>query len=525
MPIDLELRLEDEVVKTDTIDFGEEKTYTIEEETFSEDENVLSLYLDGISEISTEIVKEVAKYSVDIDKEQSTTVVGQGNEVSVFATVTNVGNDAGAIDVVMDFGDEEEVDSEEVVLAPNNSRGVELTYELDEEKETGTEIATIRSTYESDEVEVEIEKSGFVPTIYEPATAYRVEQGDELEVAVDIVNQHHEQDVQVIELVFDGVIVDTAAAYLDTGEETRLELFHGIDEEKELGTYEATVRCERHEASFDVTVKDVIEEVSVAFHSDFEDIKITIEGVTEVTNEDGVAIFEELVKDSEYEYEVHHESIIDETGTFTAESNKQIQLDLTAAFADVLFKFGDGEDDIEVTIDGDTKVTDENGEVLFDNLTNQQEYEYLAESIGYEDIEGTFTAQPDKEIDLSDELVEIWVDVIFDVGIEGAKVIVGDKELATDSEGYVTFEDLENGTTYTYTVSHDDIYTVTDEFQAADNKIVSITTKERVRVIITGIDQLDREPILEKHEADNNVIELKENPNTNENIRVYKVQE
>jgi len=525
MPIELELKVNDETVKTESIDYGEEKDFVIDGNEFAEGENDLGLYFDEVLDATTELVKEVAKYEVDISEEQSSDVVGQGNEVSIFAGVHNSGNDVGDEDINLKFADEGEVDAENVVLAPGNSEGVWLHYELADDYDPGEKTAIVSSIYDSDEISIEVERAGFVPFLYEAGTTYRIEQGDIFDVAVDVVNQHHEEDAQVIELQLDGEIVDTAAASLDKGEEERVDLFHSTADDIEIGTHEVTVKTERHETSFDLKVKEEITEVSVTFNTNYEDVDVTVEGVTETTDENGVAVFEDLVKDSEYDYEIEGEDILDKTGSFVADADKTIDIDLDPALVDVTFAAGEGRQGIEITIDEETETTDENGEAVFTDIANQEEHIYHVVSESHEDIEDTFTAEIDKTIDISDDLVEIWVDVTVSVGVEDATVIVNEESLGTGVEGEVTFENLENGIEYDYEVIHENYYDESGSFVAEEDKLVEIELRKTARTVIKGIDNLEREPLLERHVIEDNIIELNEVPDTDKTIKVYKLEE
>jgi len=139
----------------------------------------------------------------------------------------------------------------------------------------------------------------------------------------------------------------------------------------------------------------------------------------------------------------------------------------------------------EVTVNGDTLETDEDGEVVFEDM-ELGTYDYIVEKDGFVTVEDDVTIKEEgvtESVTLEvDDAVEEY-DLTFEVededgnAIEGAIVEVNGMEETTDSEGEAVFEDLEPST-YEYEVTHEDFETEEGEVEIEDEDETETVTME-----------------------------------------------
>lgn len=137
--------------------------------------------------VTVEKPPEPPQFAVAIDDEETDDVVGQGETLSVAATVENVGDDAGAQSIDLDVGDETAVQTvDEVELDGGEDDVVAFEYDVPADADTGETELAVRSDDDQAETTVEIGSTANLtpPTVDAPA----VVAGDELAVDVAVEN-------------------------------------------------------------------------------------------------------------------------------------------------------------------------------------------------------------------------------------------------------------------------------------------------------------------------------------------------
>ena len=283
------------------------------------------------------------------------------------------------------------------------------------------------------------------------------------------------------------------------------------------GTYEYTVTkigYDSVDGSVTVVNAPVVETVElsdtfykVTFTVRGEDSKpisgaeVAIGATTKATDSDGKAEFN-LINGS-YNYTVTKEGYLDYTRPLTV-NNADVEIDVTlidenAVEHRVTFTVTDGHYPIqgaEVSILGDTKQTDANGNAEF-ALVNG-DYPYTVAASGYTPATGIVTvANGAKNIEVA--LTPIY-DITFTVSVfvsgeplPGATVAIGSEEKTTDTDGKAIFS-LENGT-YGYTVSKYGYDTESGEFTVAGAAQELEVALSETEYTVTFIAQEGPEPI------------------------------
>lgn len=229
--------------------------------------------------------------------------------------------------------------------------------------------------------------------------------------------------------------------------------------------------------------------------------KVAIGATTKATDTDGKAEFN-LINGS-YNYTVTKEGYLDYTRPLTV-NNADVEIDVTlidenAVEHRVTFTVTDGHYPIqgaEVSILGDTKQTDANGNAEF-ALVNG-DYPYTVAASGYTPATGIVTvANGAKNIEVA--LTPIY-DITFTVSVfvsgeplPGATVAIGSEEKTTDTDGKAIFS-LENGT-YGYTVSKYGYDTESGEFTVAGAAQELEVALSETEYTVTFIAQEGAEPI------------------------------
>lgn len=205
---------------------------------------------------SEPVEEESAEFFVEIDQAASTLEVEEGETVVIAAAVTNSGELDGTQQVGMKVDELTDAATQEISLDAGAETVVDFEIATDA-GDAGTYTAEVWTEDDGDTVEVTVEESQFeeyTVAIDDAASSLDVEEGDTVEVAVDVENVGHAEGAQFIEFSIDGVVEHTAGEIvLDPGESVTVN-FEWDTEEGDGGSYTADVRSDDDQDSADITV-------------------------------------------------------------------------------------------------------------------------------------------------------------------------------------------------------------------------------------------------------------------------------
>gem|GEM_PF-5372563 len=261
------------------------------------------------------------------------------------------------------------------------------------------------------------------------------------------------------------------------------------------------VKVELEKIKYTVTFEVLDEETAEPIKG----AKVTIDGLTEYTDEKGKASF--TVLPGTYTYKVEKEGYESKEGTVKVEENTYLTVYLKKAKYTVTFLVVDKEtgEPLEgaVVKFGDlTGVTDKEGKVEFSVAGGKYSYKVTKE--GYKSIEGEVDVSGDVTVKVEIEKEAILYTVTFEVvdkytakPIEGAKVKLGDYEKLTNSSGHAEFQ-VGKGT-YSYTVSKEGYKEKSGEIEvSADTYVkVELVSYEHIHKVTFKVKDYDTKKPLE----------------------------
>ncbi len=288
---------------------------------------------------------------------------------------------------------------------------------------------------------------------------------------------------------------------------------NAVFEDLEPGIYDYEVDHEHFETVEDeveIVDEDVVEEVTltekiveeydITFEIEDEDgeliegAEVTVDGERLETGDEGEVVFEDMEPDS-YDYTVEKEGheTVDNYVTIEDEgvTERVILEEESVEKYDITFEIEDEDGELiegaEVTVDGETLETGDEGEAVFEDM-EPDSYDYTVEKEGYETVDNYVTIEDERVTESvilkEDDVVEKY-DLTFEVqdedgeNIENAEITVDGETLGTDEEGEAVFEDINSGT-YDYTVEKDGYEIVEDELTVDDENVVeSVTLMEK----------------------------------------------
>lgn len=163
-----------------------------------------------------EVTEDVdqADFTVNIDEVQTDDTVKQGKKVTVIADIENTGEAESTQDITLDFGDEEEIDSESVTLGDEESEEVTLNYDVASDAELRETTATVNSEDDEDSYNIEVND----PESVEPETFTVTFEKDNDEDAKVNVAVYEDDDFTNENEVVDVIIDNGEKEDLEEGE-------------------------------------------------------------------------------------------------------------------------------------------------------------------------------------------------------------------------------------------------------------------------------------------------------------------
>lgn len=138
----------------------------------------------------------------------------------------------------------------------------------------------------------------------------------------------------------------------------------------------------------------------------------------------------------------------------------------------------------EVSFNGELKISDQNGEVLFSSISAGGPYELIITMIDYEDFTDNVTISNDTVITVQMQAEIIHNQVTFlikedDLSVEGATVEFNLQVKTSGQDGSVVFDSVPHGEEYVVNVSHSNYQDYTETFGIASDSIfiVQLTPK------------------------------------------------
>ncbi len=229
--------------------------------------------------------------------------VSAGASFDVDVSVKNVGPSEGTQSVVMDFGDDGDVDDQEDTVSLSEGDESEYTFNHDTGGESGGEydvrtltdnhtdytLAVVESDEDGPEFEIDIEN-----------TNSPVQAGDVLDVDVEVTNTGGESDTQTIELEdFEGDVVDEVETTLDEDEGSTVVSLTWETEQGDADTDEVIASSDDDSDRQDVTVEedgdaefevDIVSSNSPVDEGDTLSVDVDVSNAGEVAGEQDISL-------------------------------------------------------------------------------------------------------------------------------------------------------------------------------------------------------------------------------------------
>ncbi|WP_255171206.1 PKD domain-containing protein [Natrononativus amylolyticus] len=311
---DVEFRVNDEVLSTEpvTLDATEEDTVTfadIDTASLEPGEHTYAVGTDDDAQtgsLTVEELPEPAFFVVDIDDIDDT--IGQGDQLTVVATVANDGDEPATQTVTLEIGEGTATLEEEVELAGGDSEEVVFTYDVPADATPVETPLTVTTADHSDTATVDVfSTEEYAVTITE--TSAPVTAGDTLDVTVTVENVGSGVAEQTLDLEV-GEETQTATIDLEPGASEPYTFAYDTDEGDVPGVTIAaateddddttTARIQSAEpATFEITEFNV---PATATQGDTIDVEATVANVgdlggaeTIILSLDGVEVATETV--------------------------------------------------------------------------------------------------------------------------------------------------------------------------------------------------------------------------------------
>lgn len=219
-----------------------------------------------------------------------------------------------------------------------------------------------------------------------------------------------------------------------------------------------------------------------------EGVSISFNGSAMVTDAEGVALFADI-QPGDHEYTATYEGYYEVVDTVTVALTDVEETIVMAFIPDVMFTVeydGAPMQDAEVTMDGQTIMTNESGQAMFVDMA-EGDHDYTVNYDGYYPVSGICTVGAE-DVEMPIDLVMI-PDVTFTINdgvdpVPGATVTLNSTTLVANESGQVTFVDVVEGK-HEFTVEKDLYFTVVDSIEVGGVDINETIILELVNYAVT----------------------------------------
>ena len=230
-----------------------------------------------------------------------------------------------------------------------------------------------------------------------------------------------------------------------------------------------------------------------------ENAKVTLDGNQQLTNSEGVTVFESIVPAVDIPFSVKKAGYVDSTGTLTV-TDAAVESDITLDVAqfDVTFKVTCSESgdpvDASITFSG-TNASCSAGEALFQAVNYGVGLPYTLVAEGYHNLEGTVDVTENKTVSETMQLKKYEVSFIVkddDGGLlEDAEVDFNEKVINSDASGVSLFKDVIPAAGMAYSITKAGYTSVDGTLDVEDSNVEETV----VLSVATGIDDLVMEAV------------------------------